>query len=74
MSWKATSDFVGPCRMVCGSKGKPYSTLALNLLLYGCEKWVLTAPLRQQLHTSHNRCVRAMALPHRTVTARIQRN
>jgi hypothetical protein len=27
------------------SKGKPYSTLMLNLLLYGCENWVLTAPL-----------------------------
>jgi hypothetical protein len=23
-----------------------YSTLVLNLLLYGCENWVLTAPLR----------------------------
>jgi hypothetical protein len=29
------------------SKGKLYSTLVLNLLLYGCENWVLTAPLRQ---------------------------
>jgi hypothetical protein len=28
------------------SKGKLYSTLALNLLFfYGCENWVLTAPL-----------------------------
>jgi hypothetical protein len=34
-----------------------------SLLLYGCENWVLTAPLRQheQLNTFHNRCVRAMA-------------
>jgi hypothetical protein len=38
----------------------------LNLLLYGCENWVLTAPLRQRLNTFHNRCVRAMARPQRT--------
>jgi hypothetical protein len=25
------------------SKGKLYSILVLNLLLYGCENWVLTA-------------------------------
>jgi hypothetical protein len=48
------------------SKGKLYSTLVLNLLLYGCENWVLTAPLRQRLNTFHNRCVRAMARPQRT--------
>jgi hypothetical protein len=35
----------------------------LNLLLYGCENWVLTAPLRQRLNKFHNRCVRAMARP-----------
>jgi hypothetical protein len=45
------------------SKGKLYSNLVLNLLLYGCENWVLTAPLRQWLNTFHNSCVRAMALP-----------
>jgi hypothetical protein len=45
------------------SKDKLYSTLVLNLLLYGCENWVLTAPLRQRLDTFHNRCVRAMARP-----------
>jgi hypothetical protein len=38
----------------------------LNLLLYGCENWMLTAPLRQRLITFHNRCVRAMARPQRT--------
>jgi hypothetical protein len=43
-----------------------YSTLVLNLLLYGCENWVLTAPLRQRLNAFHNRCVRAMARPQRT--------
>jgi hypothetical protein len=48
------------------SKGKLYSTLVLNLLLYGSENWVLTAPLRQRLNTFHNRCVRAMARPQRT--------
>jgi hypothetical protein len=48
------------------SKGKLYSTLVLNLLLYGCENWVLTAPLRQRLNTFRNRCVRAMARPQRT--------
>jgi hypothetical protein len=42
------------------------STLMPNLLLYGCENWVLTAPLRQRLNTFHNRCVRAMARPQRT--------
>jgi hypothetical protein len=45
------------------SKGKLYSTLVLNLLLYGCENWVLTAPLRQLLNTCQDRCVRAMACP-----------
>jgi hypothetical protein len=53
------------------SKGKLYrtldlNTLVLNLLLYGCENWVLTAPLRQRLNTFQNRCVRAMARPLRT--------
>jgi hypothetical protein len=48
------------------SKGKLYSTLVLNLLLYGCKNWVLTAPLRHRLNTFHNRCVRAMARPQRT--------
>jgi hypothetical protein len=48
------------------SKGKLYSTLVLNLLLYGRENWVLTAPLRQRLNTFHNRCVRAMARPQST--------
>jgi hypothetical protein len=48
------------------SKGKLYSTLVLNLLLYGCENWVLTAPLRERLNTFHNRCMRAMAMPQRT--------
>jgi hypothetical protein len=48
------------------SKGKLYSTLVLNLLLYGYENWELTASLRQRLNTFHNRCVRAMALPQRT--------
>jgi hypothetical protein len=48
------------------SKGKLYSTLVLNLLLYGCENWVLSAPLRQRLNTFHNRCVRTMARPQRT--------
>jgi hypothetical protein len=48
------------------SKGKLHSTLVLNLLLYGCKNWVLTAPLRQWLNTFHNRCVRAMACPQRT--------
>jgi hypothetical protein len=49
------------------SKGKLYSTLVLNLLLYGCESWVLTAPLRQRLNTISNcREVRAMALPRRS--------
>jgi hypothetical protein len=32
-------------------------------MLYECENWVLTAPLRQRLNTFHNRCVRAMARP-----------
>jgi hypothetical protein len=50
----------------CECEGKLYSTLVLNLLLYGCENWVLTAPLRQRLNTFHNRCVRAMARPQRT--------
>jgi hypothetical protein len=27
------------------SKGKLYSALVLSLLLYGCENWVLTAPI-----------------------------
>jgi hypothetical protein len=31
------------------SKDKLYSTFVLNLLLYGCENWVLTAPLRSVL-------------------------
>jgi hypothetical protein len=44
------------------SKGKLYSTLVLNLLLYGCENWVLTAPLRQRLNAFHNRCVCAMSI------------
>jgi hypothetical protein len=48
------------------SKGKLDSTLVLNLQLYGCESWVLTALLRQWLNTFHNRCVRAMARPQRT--------
>jgi hypothetical protein len=49
------------------SKGKLYSSaLVLNLLLYGCEEWVLTVPLHQRLNTFHNRCVRAMARPQRT--------
>jgi hypothetical protein len=48
------------------SKGKLYSTLVLNLLLYRCENWVLTAPFRQGLNTFHNRYVRAMARPQRT--------
>jgi hypothetical protein len=43
------------------SRGKLYSTLVLNLLLYGCENWMLTAPLRQRLNTFHSRCIRAMA-------------
>jgi hypothetical protein len=47
-------------------KGKLYSTLVLNLLLYRCENWVLTAQLRQRLNTFHNRCMRAMARPQRT--------
>jgi hypothetical protein len=42
----------------------------LNLLLYGCENWVLTAPPRQRLNTFHNRCVRAMARPQRTSLSR----
>jgi hypothetical protein len=48
------------------SKGKLYSTLVLNLLLYGCENWVLRVTLRQRLNTFHNRCVRAMARARRT--------
>jgi hypothetical protein len=43
------------------SKRKLYSTLVLNLLLYGCENWVLTAPLRQRLNTFHNRRTAACA-------------
>jgi hypothetical protein len=32
-----------------------YSTLVPNPLLYGCENWVLTAPLCQRLNTfQHN--------------------
>jgi hypothetical protein len=37
-----------------------------DLLLYGCENWVLTATLRQRLNAFHNHCVRAMARPQRT--------
>jgi hypothetical protein len=48
------------------SKGKLHSTLVLSLLLYGCENWVLTAPLRQLLNTFHNRCVRALGRPQRS--------
>jgi hypothetical protein len=48
------------------SKSKLYSTLVLSLLLYGCENWALTAPLRQRLNTFHNCCVRAMAHPQHT--------
>jgi hypothetical protein len=33
------------------SKGKLHSTLVLNLLLYGCENWVLTAPLRHNKYS-----------------------
>jgi hypothetical protein len=29
------------------SKGKLYSTLVLNLLIYGCENWVLTSAAPQ---------------------------
>jgi hypothetical protein len=42
-----------------------YGTLVLNLLLFGCEDWMLTAPLRQRLNTFYHRCVRAMARPQR---------
>jgi hypothetical protein len=38
---------VGSRSLPLVSKGKLYSTLVLNLLLYGCENWVRTAPLRQ---------------------------
>jgi hypothetical protein len=48
------------------SKGKLYNTHMLDRLLYGCENWVLTAPLRQRPNTFHNRCVRRMARPQRT--------
>jgi hypothetical protein len=45
------------------SKGTLYSSLVLNLLLYGCETWVLTASLRQRLNTFYNRCTPAIARP-----------
>jgi hypothetical protein len=51
------------------SKGKLYSTLVLNLLLYGCENWVLSADSAAAPTAEcvlHNRCVRAMARPQRT--------
>jgi hypothetical protein len=46
------------------SKGKIYQSLVLGILLYGCESWILTAQLRQQLNAFHNRCVRTMAQVH----------
>jgi hypothetical protein len=45
------------------SKGKVYSTPVLNLLLYGCENWVLTVLLRERLNTFHDCCVPVMARP-----------
>jgi hypothetical protein len=48
------------------SKGKLYSTLVLNLLLYGCENWVLTVPLHQRLSTFRSRCVRVKVRPQRS--------
>jgi hypothetical protein len=62
--WVFSQSF-GSSSLPLASKGKLYSTLVLNLLLYGCENWVLTAPLRQRLNLFHNRCVRSMALPQR---------
>jgi hypothetical protein len=39
----------------------PRAESVLNLMLYGCEIWVLTAPLRQRLNTFHNRRVHLVA-------------
>ena len=41
------------------TKGKFYSSFVLSILLYGCESWLLTTPLLNELKTFHHRCVRA---------------
>ena len=42
------------------TKGKFYSSFVLSILLYGCESWLLTTPLLNELKKFHHRCVRTM--------------
>ena len=42
------------------AKKAAYTALVLNILLYGCESWILSAKSRYQLRCFHRRCVRIM--------------
>lgn len=64
------------------SKGRLYYSLVLQILLYGCESWLLTTALKDKLKAFHHRCVRSMcgvsrrdvrddACGHRTLYARL---
>jgi hypothetical protein len=41
-------------------KGKVYTTLILNILLYGSESWTLTRKEMQRLRVFHARCLRTI--------------
>ena len=43
------------------AKRMAYQALVLNLLLYGCESWALSAYMVRRLAAFHRRCVRTMA-------------
>mmetsp|Transcript_43406 Transcript_43406/g.84765 ORF Transcript_43406/g.84765 Transcript_43406/m.84765 type:complete len:239 (-) Transcript_43406:2917-3633(-) len=42
------------------AKKAAYEAIVLNLLLYGCECWAISASMRRKLLVFHRRCVRAM--------------
>ena len=42
------------------AKKAAYTALVLNILLYGCETWILTAKTRYDLRCFHRRCMRIM--------------
>ena len=48
-------------RRVCPlAKRMAYQALVINLLLYGCESWALSAYMDRRLAAFHRRCVRVM--------------
>ena len=48
-------------RRVCPlAKRMAYQALVINLLLYGCESWALSAYMARRLAAFHRRCVRVM--------------